>query len=62
MKDEPTEQWDINANTTIDTDENFNRTWIELKDNAFSHLLSLLTTHITPIREVSRQEPVYIHW
>jgi len=62
MRDEVTMEWDAQANESIDADENLQRTWIEVKDDAFENILPLLFTEIPKIQLACLQAPVYIHW
>lgn len=62
MRDEVTMEWDEQANVSIDADENLQRTWIEVKDDAFENILSKLFAEIPKIELARLQVPVYIHW
>lgn len=62
MQDEVTMEWDEQANESIDTDENLQRTWIEVKDDAFENILPRLFTEIPKMHLACLQAPVYIHW
>lgn len=62
MRDEVTMEWDEQANVSIDADENLQRTWIEVKDDAFENILPKLFAEIPKIQLACLQVPVYIHW
>jgi len=62
MRDEVTMDWDREANELIDSDENLQRTWIEVRDDSFENILPILSTEIPEIRRACLDAPVYIHW
>jgi hypothetical protein len=62
MRDEVTMEWDEQANVSIDADENLQRIWIEVKDDAFENILPKLFAEIPKIELARPHVPVYIHW
>jgi hypothetical protein len=62
MRDEVMMDWDRQANELIDSDENLQRTWLEIRDDSFENILPVLYSEIPKIRRACLNKPVYIHW